>query len=68
MIESLIPAKEAMHSEEEMEPSIPAPEAVAPEAEALGHEDDMVPMAESVILIPEESVGPRIEDPFTKRA
>lgn len=43
VVESLIWALEAIALEEEMEFSIRVSEAVAPEAEASGHKDDMVP-------------------------
>lgn len=47
-----------------MDSLILAPKAVGPEAEALGHEDDVVPSYEIEIPFQEGSVGPRTKNPF----
>lgn len=46
-MEPLVPVPEAVAPQEEMEPSIPVPESVAPEAEVLVYENNMVLAAKS---------------------
>lgn len=53
---------EATTVEKETEPSILISEVVGPQAEAFGQEDNVVPMVEPKITIPEESMGSRDGD------
>lgn len=57
---------EATDFEKETKPSILASEAVDLEIEALNQEYDMVPTVEPIIKIPEENMGPRVEDRLPK--